>query len=103
MRLSDDTLRGRTVIASDGLELGQIDAMFVDCGNWRVESLQVKLHKDVADRLGADRGVFHAGTLEVPTGMVQSVGDAVILAVALDDLRRVVPTTADAAAANQPG
>ncbi len=98
MRLSDDNLHGRTVIASDGLEIGDIDALFLDSDDWRIESLQVKLHKDVADRLGADRGMFHAGALEVPIGMVQSVGDAVILSVALDDLRRVLPAAPEAVA-----
>jgi hypothetical protein len=35
--------------------------------------------------------MFHAATLELPVGMVQSVGDAVILSVATDDLRQVLP------------
>lgn len=91
MRLSDENLRGRTVIASDGLAIGEIAALFLDSDAWRVESLQVKLHKDVADRLGADRSMFHAGALEIPIRLVQSVGDAVILSVAVDDLRQVLP------------
>ncbi len=93
MRLSDENLHGRMVIASDGLEIGDIGALFLDSDGWRVESLQVKLHKDVADRLGADHGVFRAGEIEVPIGMIQSVGDAVILSVELDELRRVLPAT----------
>jgi hypothetical protein len=38
-----------------------------------VESLQVKLRNNVADQPGATRGMFHAGTLEIPIRMVQSV------------------------------
>ena len=95
MRLTDDNLHGRTVIASDGLAIGEITTLFLDSDAWRVESLQVKLHKDVADRLGADRSIFHAGILEIPTGMVQSVGDAVVLGVAIDELRQVLPTPGD--------
>jgi sporulation protein YlmC with PRC-barrel domain len=91
MRLSDDNLHGRTVIGSDGLAIGEITMLFLDSDAWRVESLQVKLRKDVADRLGADRSMFHAGALEIPTGMVQSVGDAVVLGVPVDDLRQVIP------------
>src|SRR6187549_2647887 len=97
MRLSDENLRGRTVIASDGLALGEIAALFLDSDARRVESLQVKLRKDVADRLGADRSVFHAGVLEIPMRMVQSVGDAVVLSVAVDGLRQVLPRAAEAA------
>jgi sporulation protein YlmC with PRC-barrel domain len=91
MRLSDENLRGRVVIASDGLAVGEISALFLDSDAWRVESLQIKLRKDVADRLGADRSIFHAGALEIPIRMVQSVGDAVVLSVGVDDLRQVLP------------
>lgn len=91
MRLSDDNLRGRTVIASDGLAIGEVAVLFLDSEGWRVESLQVKLRKDVAERLGAGHGMFRAGALEIPTQMVQSVGDAVVLSVAVDELRQVLP------------
>ncbi len=100
MRLSDETLHGRTVIASDGLAIGEVTVLFVDSEAWRVESLQIRLRKEVADRLGAERGIFHAGALEIPTSMIQSVGDAVVLSVAIDELRRVVPGGGDEATAH---
>ena len=90
MRLSAENLRGRVVIASDGQAIGEVAALFLDSEAWRVESLQVKLRKDIADRLGADRTLFHAGAVEIPVGMVQSVGDAVVLSVAVDGLRQVL-------------
>jgi len=100
MRLSDENLRGRTVIASDGLAIGEVALVFLDSDAWRVESLQVRLRKDVANRLGADRSVFHAGALEIPIRMVQSVGDAVVLTVAVDDLRQVLPGASEPAPAH---
>ena len=100
MRLSDETLRGRTVLTSDGLAVGQIAALFLDVEAWRVESLQIRLHKDIADRLGADRSMFRAGTVEVPTSMIQSVGDAVILSVPVDGLRQVLPSMGEPAPAH---
>ncbi len=87
MRVSDETLRGRTVVTSDGLAIGEVAALFVDVDGWRVESLQVKLHSDIADRLGTGRSLFHAGAVEVPITLIQSVGDAVILSVPVDGLR----------------
>ena len=42
MRLSDETLRGRTVIAADGQAIGEVAALFLDSDAWRVESLQIK-------------------------------------------------------------
>ena len=100
MRLSDENLRGRTVIAADGQVIGAIAGLFLDSDSWRVESLQVKLRKEVADKIGATRGLFHAGTLEMPLRMVQSVGDTVVLSVATNDLREVVPGVGDASAAH---
>ena len=97
MRLSDENLHGRTVIAADGQMIGEIAALFLDSDSWRVESLQVKLRKEVADQLGATRGMFRAGTLEMPIRMVQSVGDTVVLSVATHDL---LPSVGDASAAH---
>jgi sporulation protein YlmC with PRC-barrel domain len=99
MRLSDENLRGRTVIAADGQAIGEIAALFLDSDGWRIESLHVKLRNEVADQLGAKRGIFHGGTLEVPVRMIQSVGDAVLLSVPAVELKRVSPKAGDDSAA----
>ena len=91
MRLTDGNLSGRTVIASDGQMVGEITSLFLDSTTWRVESLLVKLRGEVADELGAEHSWFTAGTLEIPVRFVQSVGDAVVLLVAADRLRDVLP------------
>ena len=101
MRLSDENLRGRTVISADGQAIGEISALFLDSETWRVEAVQIKLRNEVADQLGATRGLFHAGTLEMPVGMIQSVGDAVVLSVSTQELRQVVPGVSDSPAAHQ--
>jgi len=101
MRLSDENLRGRTVISADGQAIGEIAALFLDSEAWRVESLQIKLRNEVADQLGATRGLFHAGTLEMPIHMIQSVGDAVVLSVSAHELRQVVPGAGDTPTAHQ--
>ena len=84
------------MIAADGQAIGEVAALFLDSDAWRVESLQIKLRKEVADQLGATRGMFHAGTLELPVRMVQSVGDAIVLSVPALELRQVLPGVADA-------
>jgi sporulation protein YlmC with PRC-barrel domain len=100
MRLSDETLRGRTVIASDGLAVGQVAAMFLNSDGWMVESLLVALRREVADRLGVSHNVFRPGTLEVPIAMVQSAGDAVVLSVGVDGLRAGAGASAPAEASH---
>ena len=89
MRLSDENLRGRTVIAADGEAIGEVSSLFLDGAAWSVEALQVKLRRDIADQLGAPRGMFHGSTVEIPVRLIQSVGDAVVLTVAVDGLRQV--------------
>ena len=87
MRLSAENLHERTVIAADGQAIGSIKSIFLDPAEWRVESISVELRKDIADRIGAAHSVFHRGLIELPVGLIQSVGDAVVLSVAVDALR----------------
>jgi sporulation protein YlmC with PRC-barrel domain len=99
MRLSDEKLRGMIVIGADGQAIGEVAAFFLDSDGWRVESLKVKLRKEIADRLGASRTIFHAGSVEISVRVVQSTSDAVVLTVGVDELREVLPSRREAAAA----
>ncbi len=94
MRLTDENLRGRTIIAADGQVVGEVTSLFLDSDSWRVESLQAKLGRGIADQIGADRSMFHAGTLEIPVRIVQSVGDTVLLSVPTGGLREALPVDA---------
>ena len=90
MRLSDESLRGRTVIGADGQAVGEVAALFLDSEAWDVESIRVKLRNAIADQLGAARTIFSAGTVDIPVRLVQSVGDAVVLAIPVEGLRQVL-------------
>lgn len=90
MRISDKNLRGRTVISADGQAIGEVADLLIDSDDWHVALLQVKLRKGVADQIGAPRGRFSAGTLDLPVSMIQSVGDAVVLSVPAHELRQVI-------------
>lgn len=79
------------MIAADGQAIGEVAALLFDSAAWRIGSLQIKLRKEVADNLGASRGMFQAATLDLPVGMVQSVGDAVLLSLPAADLRQLLP------------
>jgi sporulation protein YlmC with PRC-barrel domain len=91
MKLLEESLRGRAVIAADGQVVGELAALYLESTTLRVEALQVKLRKEIADRLGVERSVFHSGSVEIPLPMVQSVGDTIVLNVAADDLRQLFP------------
>jgi sporulation protein YlmC with PRC-barrel domain len=84
------------VITADGQAVGSVKSVFLDAAAWRVESISFELRNDVADRIGATRSVLHRGRIEVPVRLIQSVGDAVILAVAIDALREALrPVSGD--------
>ena len=83
------------MIAADGQAIGEVAAVFFDSDAWQVDALRIKLRKEVADQLGATRGMFHAGTLELPVRLVQSVGDAIVLSVPALELRQVLPGVDD--------
>jgi sporulation protein YlmC with PRC-barrel domain len=90
LRMSDEDLRGRTAISAEGRVIGEVTALFFNSRAWRVESLRVKLRKEIADRLGIDRSVFRAGTLEIPVRLVQAVGDTVVLSIETAGLRDLI-------------
>jgi sporulation protein YlmC with PRC-barrel domain len=89
MRINDENLRGRTVISADGQALGVVAAMFIDTDDLRLDSIRVELRKDVAEKLGVNRSIFHRGVVEIPSRSIQSIGDAVVLNVPLAQLRDV--------------
>ena len=45
MQVSDEQLRGRTVIAADGQAIGEVAALFIDTSTWIIIALQIKLSK----------------------------------------------------------
>lgn len=100
MRLSEEALRGRTVIAADGQAVGETVGLELDSADWRVIAVRIKLRSNIADRIGAARTIFSAGTVEVPVDLVQSVGDAVVLAVPVDGLRALISAPSEAASAH---
>jgi sporulation protein YlmC with PRC-barrel domain len=95
MQVSDEHLRGRTVIAADGQAIGEVAALLIDTSTWTIGALQIKLNKAVAEQIGAARGLLRAATLELPVRLVQSVADAVLLSVPTLELRPVVPGASD--------
>ena len=90
-RLRDSDLRGLTVISADGQFIGEVTALVLSRSSWKVEALHIKLRRDIADRLGAERSLFRAGDLEVPTVWIQSVGETVVLSVPEAELHSVLP------------
>jgi sporulation protein YlmC with PRC-barrel domain len=95
MPVSDDEIRGRTVIAADGQAIGEVAALLIDTSKWMIEAVQIKLNKGAAEQIGASRGLLRAATLEIPVRLIQSAGDAVLLSVPTLELRQLLPEASD--------
>ena len=88
MHMESGELRQRTVVDAGGRVVGDVDEIAIDTSSWRVKTLRVKLRRAAGAEIGAEQSIFRAGHIEVPSDMVQSVGDAVVLRV---DARELVP------------
>jgi sporulation protein YlmC with PRC-barrel domain len=97
MPVSDEDLRGRTVIAADGQAIGEVASLSIDTAAWTIVALEVKLSKLAAEQLGASRGLLRAATIELPVRVVQSVKDAVLLSLPTQELRQHLPDAAEKA------
>lgn len=75
----EEALSGRSVIDSTGRSIGEVVGLLIDPEAWRVEAVRVKLHKDVTAEIGASHGTFRAARLDVPTGFIQNISDAIVL------------------------
>ncbi len=85
--LFEDGIRGRKVVAADGQIVGEVADLMLNYATWQVESVQLKLIKEIADGLGIPRSMMRAATIDLPVQMIQSVGDAVLLTVPAGQLR----------------
>jgi sporulation protein YlmC with PRC-barrel domain len=93
--ISDENLRGRTVIAADGQAIGEVGALLIDISAWGVAALHVKLRKAAAEQIGAARGVLRGATLDIPVRLIQSVGDAVLLSAPTQELQHLLSEGGD--------
>ncbi len=96
--LFDESVRGRKVVAADGQIVGEVADLMINYETWQVESVRLKLVKEIADNLGISRSMIRAATIDLPVSMVQSVGDAILLLVSTGQLRSTVSGSGKAAA-----
>lgn len=87
MKIPDDSLRGRAVLSSDGVEIGVVEGVVFETSGWKVESIEVKLRNEVAERVGAGRRMFRSVVVNVPVEKIHAVRDAVILTTSLGEFR----------------
>jgi sporulation protein YlmC with PRC-barrel domain len=91
MRLSDQSLHGKHVITADGTIIGNVHAVYIDGANLHLDCLAVEVRRELADRLGVQRSLFHKGIVEIPADQIQFIGQTIILAVPFANVRATAP------------
>ncbi len=94
MHLKLSEVRGRPVLDANGAVIGDIQAPLVDMETWLVDTLRVVVRRQAAREMALDWSLFKRPTVDVPTGLIQAAGDAIILRVSMAELREAPATTA---------
>ncbi len=79
-------LSGKGVISQDGRELGVVADCALDQEAWHIDTLVVKLDRELLESFHMKRPMFGTQTVQIPTTYVSGVGDKVILRKTLEEL-----------------
>ena len=90
MQFAESVVPGRMVVAAGGQTLGNVETLSINSETWKVDFIQVKLTSEASEQFGIYWNYFHAGRIYVPTRLVHSVSDSVLLSVTVDELREVL-------------
>ena len=91
-------LEGKGVLTQDGREIGVVSDCVVDHEGWSVETLVVKLERDLLEEFHMKRPMFGTQTIQLPTSYVSGVSDRVVLHKKLEELTKIVRERVEAAA-----
>lgn len=94
MYIEIQQLMGKTLIDISGRAIGTVERAMVDGESWAIELLRVRLRDEVADELGLASHWYQPARLDVPTGLILGVRDAIVVRAALDELRSLLPDNA---------
>jgi sporulation protein YlmC with PRC-barrel domain len=85
-RVNPPKLRGKTVMGANGYIVGEVEGLDVEPGSWRVMGLQVSLCKEAAAELGLSKSFLSKVIVVIPSGIVGSVGNMIILSETVRDI-----------------
>jgi sporulation protein YlmC with PRC-barrel domain len=83
-------LKGKTVMGAKGHTVGEVEALDLEPDNWQVTGLQVGLTDDAATKLGFNKTFLSKVVVAIPTKIVSSVGNMIILNEEIQDLKALV-------------
>jgi sporulation protein YlmC with PRC-barrel domain len=80
-------LKKKEVISSDGKMIGNVEGVTL-IGNWKVDSLAVKIDKEITDTLGLNKPLFFSLRMDMSIGHIKAISDKVILNKSLNEIKK---------------
>ena len=82
-----DKIKGKRVIAKNGMAIGKVEDVELDDNNWTVSSVNVKLEDDVAKLFGMKGGMMTKSEVALPANLMGPIGeDTITLKEAITDV-----------------
>jgi sporulation protein YlmC with PRC-barrel domain len=84
-------LVGKRVVSNNGREIGIAGSLLMEpTANWKVPFLEVEVAKDAFQEMKLKKGVLKRRQVKLPTSLVGTVGDIIMLNTSLDELARIL-------------
>ena len=83
-------LKGKKVIGAKGQNVGEVEALDLEPSSWQVTGLQVSLTKAAATELECNKPFLRKAVISIPTKIVDSVGNMVILNEDIQDFKALL-------------
>lgn len=79
-RIVASRLRGKTVVAKDGTEIGRVEDVEVDPESWRVTAIHVDVRRSILEKLHIDEPVIAGGkSLLLEPDHVERIAEGITL------------------------
>jgi sporulation protein YlmC with PRC-barrel domain len=84
----------KRVVSNNGKEIGVIESLYFEPdANWRVSFLEVEVEKEAFQDMKLKKTVFKKRTVRLPTSLIGTVGDLVMLNTSEEELGRILEKT----------
>ena len=83
-------LKGKKVVGAKGQNVGEVESLDLEPSNWQVTGLQVSLTAEAATELGCNKSFLRKAVVAIPTKIVASVGNMIILNEDIQDFKTLV-------------
>jgi len=84
-------LVGKRVVSNNGREVGVTESLILEPeANWKVAFIEVEVEKQAFQEMKLKKGVFKRREVKLPTSLVGTVGDIIMLNTSEDELARIL-------------